>query len=1090
MLDHVLGFSLAHRHLVMAITTLLALVGGWSLLQLPIDAVPDITNIQVQITTEVPALIPEDVERQVTWPIETAMAGIPLLDATRSLSRYGFSQVTVVFEDGTDLYFARQQVAERLAQAREHLPRTAEPRLGPIATGLGEVLVYTVSFAHPGGVGAPFAVANTPGWHANGVYQTPEGVRLTSAAEQAAYLRTVQDWLVVPQLRSVPGIADVDVIGGAKKQYVVNPDLARLTASGLGLQDVVAALERNNRALGGGFVERFGESHVVLADGRVKTIADIGRIVITTRGGTPIHVDDVAQVVINHENRTGAASRDGHEVVMGTVMMLFGENSRAVAAAANARLADIGRGLPPDIALTAVLNRQTLVDAVITTVGINLAEGAVLVAAILMMVLGSLRGALITTAVIPLSMLLTAIGMHQFGISGNLMSLGAIDFGIIVDTAIIIVENCLRRVAEQQRNYGRLLTREERLAETFAATRQMVMPAVFGQAIIITVYIPILLLTGIEGKMFHPMAMTVILALAAAFVLSLTFVPALVALVVSRPLAERENRLMAVARRGYEPVLGAALRLPVPIIGAAVLTFAGGCWLFTRLGSEFIPTLDEGNFACEVTRISSIGMEQSNSMQLRLEGALTEIPEVHMVFAKTGTAGLAFDPMPWNTSDTMIILKPRAQWPDPSASKIVVLEKLERVAEQQLGNRYEFSQPIQLRFNELLAGVRADIAVKLFGDDFDVLLPSAEEIAKALGAVPGAADIRIEQVEGSSNLVVEARTDVAARLGLNVADIHQTVATATAGQEVGVVFEGDRRFSLLVRLAEALRNDPEALKRLPIPVSRSNDGHDTASGHGTISPRSETVGNLANLVFIDGTNQISRDNGKRRIVVQCNVRGRDLGGFVTAAKAHLAENVSLPTGTWIAWGGQFAHYEEARNRLAVVVPLCFAIIFVLLYCTFGGARHALLVFAAVPLALTGGVVALWLRGMPFSISAAVGFIALSGVAVLNGIVLVSCINELRLSGIALDTAVRDGSLLRLRPVLMTALVASVGFIPMAFSVSQGAEVQKPLATVVIGGILTSTVLTLIVLPVLYRTWHRHQDVDPMRHTFTRRSPVF
>ena len=1075
MLDRVLGFSLAHRHLVLAVTMLLALIGGWALLRLPIDAVPDITNVQVQVTTEIPALIPEDVERQVTWPIETAMAGIPNLDTTWSLSRYGFSQVTVVFKDGTDLYFARQQVAERLAQAREHLPRTAEPRLGPIATGLGEVLVYTVSFTHPGGIDAPLAAANTPGWHAQGIYQTPEGARLSTTNEQAAYLRTIQDWVVVPQLRSVPGMADVDVIGGAKKQYVVLPDPARLTAYGLGLREVADAVERNNRALGGGFIERFGESHVVLADGRVKTTADIGRIVITTRGGTPIHVDDVAQVAISQENRTGSASRDGHEVVMGTVMMLFGGNSRAVAAAANVRLTEISRGLPRDIALTVVLSRKTLVDSVIATVGTNLAEGAVLVAAILVMVLGSLRGALITAAVIPLSMLLTAIGMRQFGISGNLMSLGAIDFGIIVDTAVIIVENCLRRLAEQQHHFGRPLTRDERLAETFAATRQMVMPAVFGQAIIITVYIPILLLTGIEGKMFHPMAMTVILALAAAFVLSLTFVPALVALVVNRPLVERENRLMAVARRGYEPVLGAALRLPVPITVAAVFIFAGGCWLFTRLGSEFIPTLDEGNFACEVSRISSIGMEQANRMQLRLEEALKTVPEVQLVFAKTGTAELAFDPMPWNTSDTMIILKPRAEWPDPTTSKAAILEKVQHVAEQQLGNRYEFSQPIQLRFNELLAGVRADVAVKLFGDDFEVLLPTAERIAKALRAVPGAADVRVEQVEGSSNLVVEARKDVAARLGINVADIHETVAMATAGQEVGVVFEGDRRIPLVVRLPEILRNDPEALKRLPIPVPGGDGGADAASGSHTITaPRTETVGSLANLVFVDGTNQISRDHGKRRVVVQCNIRDRDLGGFVTAAKAQLAQNVPLPTGTWITWGGQFAHYEEARDRLAVVVPLCFAIIFLLLYSTFGAARYALLVFTAVPLALTGGVVALWLRGMPFSISAAVGFIALSGVAVLNGVVLVSCINELRRSGVALDAAVRDGSLLRLRPVLMTALVASLGFIPMAFSTSQGAEVQKPLATVVIGGILTSTVLTLIVLPALYRLWHRRE----------------
>jgi len=1063
--------------LVVAVTVLLALVGGWALMRLPIDAVPDITNVQVQVTTEIPALIPEDVERQVTWPIETAMAGVPHLETTWSLSRYGFSQVTVVFKDGTDLYFARQQVAERLAQAREHLPRTAEPRLGPIATGLGEVLVYTVSFAHPQGVDAPRSAAGQAGWHGDGVYQTPEGERLTTTDTQAAYLRTIQDWVVVPQLRTLPGLADVDVIGGAKKQYVVNPDPVRLTAYGLGLRDVADAVERNNRALGGGFIERFGESHVVLADGRVRTTDDIGRIVIATREGTPIHVSDVAQVAISHESRTGSASRDGHEVVMGTVMMLFGGNSRAVAAAANARLTDIRRDLPPDVTLSVVLNRQTLVDSVIKTVGTNLAEGAVLVAAILFVVLGNLRGALITATVIPLCMLLTAIGMRQLGISGNLMSLGAIDFGIIIDTAVIIVENCLRRLAERQQQFARPLLHDERLAEVYAATRQMVVPAVFGQTIIITVYIPILLLTGIEGKMFHPMAMTVILALVAAFVLSLTFVPAMVALVVRRPVVESENRLMAAARRGYAPVLATALRLPGTMMIGAALILACGFWLFTRLGSEFIPTLDEGNFACEVSRIPSIGMEHSNRMQLRLEAALKGIPEVQMVFAKTGTAELAFDPMPWNTSDTMIILKPRSAWPDQTLSKGAVLEKVQRVAEQQLGNRYEFSQPIQLRFNELLAGVRADVAVKIFGDDFAVMLPAAERIAKALRAVPGAVDVRIEQVDGSSNLVVDARRDVAARMGINVADIHETVAMATAGQDVGLVFEGDRRYALVVRLPDVLRNDPEALKRLPIPLSAGIGDSATESasgGHGAAAPRTMPVGNLASLRFVDGTNQISRDNGKRRVVVQCNVRSRDLGGFVTDAKSRLSRDVPLPTGTWIQWGGQFAHYEEARDRLAVVVPLCFAIIFLLLYSTFGAARYAVLVFSAVPLALTGGVAALWLRGMPFSISAAVGFIALSGVAVLNGVVLVSCINELRRSGVALDVAVRDGSLLRLRPVLMTALVASLGFIPMAFSSSQGAEVQKPLATVIIGGILTSTVLTLIVLPALYRLFHWRQ----------------
>ena len=1069
MLDRLIAISITHRYLVLGVAMLLAVAGGFALVRLPIDAVPDITNIQVQITTEIPALIPEDVERQVTWPIETAMAGIPNLDSTWSLSRYGFSQVTAIFKDGTDLYFARQQVAERLSQARDHLPPTADSRLGPIASGLGEVLFYTVNFAHPGGVAATASKKGAPGWQTDGSYRTSEGERLTTSDQQAAYLRVVQDWIVTPQLRGVSGIADVDTLGGAKKQYVVAPDPARLTAYGLSLQELGDALERNNRAKAGGFIERFGESRVVLADGRVHGVEDIGAIVVSTRSGTPILVRDVATVAIGHESRTGSASRDGREVVMGTVLMLLGSNARTVATAANARLQEIAATLPPDVVIATVLNRQTLVDAVIQTVATNLAEGALLVAMILSMVLGNLRGALVATAVIPLSMLLAAIGMKQFGISGNLMSLGAIDFGIIIDTAVIIIENCLRRLTEQRQLLGREATQDERFTECRAAAGQMVRPAVFGQLIIGIVYVPILLLSGIEGKMFHPMAATVILALTGAFILSLTVVPAAVATFARAGQAHRQNRLLRIAHRGYAPLVEHALRKPLLVTLAAVCLFVLACWIFSRLGSEFIPTLDEGNLAFEATRIPSIGMEQSTGMQLRLERAIKEIPEVLTIFSKTGTADLAFDPMPWNTSDNVVVVKPRTQWPDPRASEDSVFARIEAVANQQFGTQNEFSQPIQLRFNELIAGVKADVAVRLFGDDFGVLVPAAERVAKAMKGVRGAADVRVEQVQGASTLTVNALRDAAARIGISTADIQDVVVTATAGREVGLVFDGDRRFSMVVRLAEDLRNDPEVLKRLPIPLPAWEGQAVSDSG-----VRSVPMSSVATVQLGEGTNQISRDNGKRRIVVQCNVRGRDLGGFVEEAKVRVAHDSQLPTGTWVTWGGQYEHYQDARDRLVVAVPVCFLIILLLLYTTFGNLRDAALVFTAVPLALTGGVTSLWLRGMPFSISAAIGFIALSGVAVLNGVVLVSCINEMRQSGTPLVDAIRGGSLMRLRPVLMTALVASLGFIPMALSTSQGAEVQKPLATVVIGGILSSTILTLLVLPALYRLWHRER----------------
>ena len=1079
--DALLRLIVQHRLLVTLLCLALGGIGAWSLTRLPIDAVPDITNVQVQVNTEAAALAPLDIERQVTWPIETAMAGIPGLEGTRSLSRNGFSQVTVVFKDGTDIYFARQQVAERLGQARESLPDGAEPDMGAISTGLGEVLMYTVAFKHPRGAGAVPAAADQAGWQADGGYRTPEGQRLAGDVELASYLRTVQDWIIAPQLKQVPGVAGVDTIGGYERQYLVAPDPFKLASYGLGMHDLVAVLLANNRSAGGRFIERFGRSFVVRADGRVTSIADIGGIVVANRGGTPIHVREVAEVAIGKELRTGSASRDGEESVVGTVLMLLGANSRTVASDASIRLASVRASLPPDVVVDEVLNRQSLVDATIATVEANLIEGALLVTAVLFVMLGNLRGALIAALVIPLSMFLAAIGMVRYGISGNLMSLGAIDFGIIVDAAIIIVENCLRLLAERQHRLGRLLTLQERLHEVFQGAREMVQPVLSGQAIIITVFIPIVLLTGIEGKMFMPMGMTVIFALVASLILSFTLVPALIALVCRGKVAEGDNWAVRIAKRAYAPSLGWALRWRWGVVAASVVLFAASAWGFTRLGTEFVPTLDEGDIAMHAMRIPSTGITQSTAMQLQVEKAIRSVPEVRVAFSKTGTAEMASDPMPPNVSDTFIMLEPRSAWPDPAATKRDVQERIEKAVGALPGNNLEFTQPIQMRFNELISGVRSDVAVKVFGDDYDRLMPAAKAIAAVLSAVPGGADVKVEQVEGLPALSIRIRREAIARLGLNVADVQDLIGTAIGGAEAGVLFEGDRRFPLLVRLPEALRSDPARLRQLPIPLpeqAAAEEGGRPDRGlirPGIPEPRFVPLGSIADLTFEDGLNQISREDGKRRVVVQANVRGRDLGGYVAEAQERIARDVQLPAGTWLTWGGTFENLKEARERLMIIVPAALALILFLLFSTFNSVKYAILVFSGVPLALTGGVAALWLTGMPFSISAAVGFIALSGVAVLNGLVVVGRINHLREGGMELTAAITEGALSKLRPMLMTALVGALGYVPMALATGTGGEVQKPLAAVVIGGILSSAVLTLYVLPALYRLWHRSDE---------------
>ncbi len=1117
MLESVLHFSIKNRWLIVLLTVMAAALGVWSLKKLPIDAVPDITNNQVQINAVAPSLSPIEVEKQVTFPIENALAGIPGLQSTRSLSRNGFAQVTAVFEDDVNIYFARQQVSERLGEARESIPPGVEPIMGPIATGLGEVYMWTVLYEHPHGEGAPIKDGQ-PGWQSDGSYLTAEGRRLNNDLERASYLREVQDWIIRPQLKGVKDVAGVDAIGGYVKQYHVQPDPMKLVSYGLSFAEVIEAIEKNNVSTGAGYVEHKGESYLVRATGRIESVEQLENIVVGTRSGVPIHVRDVVVpggVGVGRELRTGSASENGEEVVVGTAIMLIGANSRTVAAAVDAKMAEVQRSLPTGIKAKPVLNRTKLVDATIRTVEKNLLEGAILVVVVLLLLLGNVRAALICASAIPLSMLMTATGMVQNGVSGNLMSLGAIDFGLIVDGAVIIVENCLRRLGERQHHEGRLLTLQERLHEVMVAAKEMIQPSVFGQAIIITVYIPILALTGVEGKMFHPMAMTVIFALISAFILSMTFVPAMVAILVRGRVTEKDMFLIRWAKAGYEPVVRWAVRLRWAVVAAAVLAFAGAAVLFTRLGQEFVPTLDEKDIAMHAMRIPSTSLSQSQGMQFDVERTVSQFPEVAFIFSKTGTAEMATDPMPPNVSDTFIIFKPTEEWRSEAELDRLIAEKAEELekmgahegeedgheghgghAEVKLeghkgklqklieltvatvpGNNYEFTQPIQMRFNELISGVRGDVAIKVYGDDFERMQRTAQEVLSVLQSIPGAADAKVEQTTGLPVMTVEIDRAAIARYGLSVSDVQEVVAVAMGGREAGLVFEGDRRFDLIVRLPDSLRGRIDALEHLPIPLPRVEEPPQAvrlASATAGLNGASHSeemgfipLGHVATVDIAEGTNQISRENGKRRIVVQCNVRGRDLGSFVQEAQAKVA-SVPLPPGGWLVWGGQYENLVAAKERLTIVVPICFFLIFLLLFSTFKSVKYALLVFSAVPLGLTGGILSLWLRGMPFSISAAVGFIALSGVAVLNGLVMVSFINQLRREGMARDDAIIRGSLVRLRPVLMTALVASLGFVPMAIATGTGAEVQKPLATVVIGGLISSTLLTLVVLPALYR----------------------
>ena len=1054
MLERLIRFSIRHRWLMLVLTAALVALGVWSYQRLPIDATPDITNVQVQINTQAPGYSPLEAEQRVTFPIETAMAGLPKLDYTRSLSRYGLSQVTVMFEDGTDLYFARQQVAERLQQIASQLPEGLDPEMGPISTGLGEIFMYTVE-------------------------AEPNARKSDGTPYTATDLRTLQDWVVRPQLRNTPGVTEVNSIGGYERQIHITPDPAQLVALGFTLHDVVAAIARNNRNVGAGYIERNGQQFLVRVPGQLADLDAIGNIVLDRREGVPIRVRDVATVAEGKELRTGAATQNGHEVVVGTTFMLLGANSREVSRAAAARLEAANASLPPGVHAKPVYDRTVLVDRTIHTVAKNLIEGALLVILVLFLLLGNVRASLITALVIPLAMLFTIIGMVRGGVSGNLMSLGALDFGLIVDGAVIIIENCLRRFGETQHRLGRVLDQEERFDVTASATAEVIRPSLFGLGIITAVYLPIFALSGVEGKMFHPMAITVVLALTGAMLLSLTFVPAAIATFLRGRVDEHDNRLMRWSRQRYTPMLDWALRHRAPVVAGTALLVIGCALLATRLGSEFVPSLDEGDITLQPLRIPGTGLEQSVAMQKTLEQRMRQFPEVANVFSKIGTAEVATDPMPPSMADTFLMLKPREQWPDPRKPKAELIEELETAAREIPGSNYEFTQPIQMRTNELISGVRSDVAVKVYGDDLGQLARLAARVERVMRGVPGAEDVKAEQVTGLPLLTVTPDPAALARYGLNPGDVQDTVATAIGGETAGQLFEGDRRFDLVVRLPEALRQDPAVLADLPIPLPQGVESDESSREASWRSggPRTVPLREVAEVQIQRGPNQINRENGKRRVVITANVRERDLGGFVADLRTRIGRDVKLPEGYWIDYGGTFEQLISASQRLAVVVPVTLALIFALLFMAFGSAKDAAIVFSGVPLALTGGVIALALRGIPLSISAGVGFIAWSGVAVLNGLVMIAFIRRLREQGDPLENAVRDGALGRLRPVLMTALVASLGFLPMALNVGAGSEVQRPLATVVIGGILSSTALTLLVLPVLYRWVHRDRTVQ-------------
>ncbi|WP_350544500.1 MULTISPECIES: CusA/CzcA family heavy metal efflux RND transporter [unclassified Pseudoalteromonas] len=1036
MINWIVSFAVKRRMLVLALTFLFAGFGVYNIQNLAVDAVPDITNVQVQINTKAQGFTPLEVEQRITYLVETAMAGIPKLDYTRSLSRYGLSQVTVIFDEGTDIYWARQQIGERIQSIRSDLPNNVEPNLGPIASGLGEIFTYSVHAA-------------------------PNALKEDGTAYNAEDLRTLQDWVIRPQLLKVKGVTEINSQGGFERQYQVAPVPEKLIAYKLTISDVISALEVNNSNRGAGYIERFDGQYLVRSPGQLKTLEDIANTVVAKRDDAPVRIKDVANVLLGKELRTGAATYNGEETVLGTAMMLIGENSRVVAKAMADKLVDVQKSLPAGVIVEAVYDRTTLVDKTIATVQTNLFEGAVLVIVVLLLLLGNVTGALITAMVIPLSMLFAVTGMVGNRVSGNLMSLGAIDFGLIVDGAVIVVENCLRQLGVAQHKHGRLLTLNERLNVVTAATKEVFTPAVFGIVIIMLVYLPLFALSGVEGKMFQPMAFTVVAALIGALIFGVTFVPAAIAVFVRGKVNETENAVMRGVKKVYKPLLGISLKLPWLMVGIATALVLVLGFKVKNMGAEFLPQLDEGDIAMHALRITGTGIEQSVQMQKELEQAILKQPEVANVFSKIGTADVASDPMPPNVADTFLMLKPQKQWPNPALTKEELVQQIRTRVNDVPGNNYEFTQPIEMRFNELIAGVRADVALRIYGDDLSVLKEFGEKATGLMRNIAGATDVRLEQMEGLPTLSVTPMRDHMALLGLSVNDIQQTLAAAVGGVQTGLIFEGDKRFSLLVRLDRRWSSDVSALARLPVALPKDSN------------PELAFVplGEVATISIEKGPNQINRESGKRNVVVTANVEGRDLASFVSDAQASMNESLNLPSGYWLEYGGTFEQLQSASKRLSLVVPVTLLLIFGLLYSAFGSLRDSLIIFSGVPLALTGGVLALLLRDMPLSISAGVGFIALSGVAVLNGVVMLSFIKQLRSDGLSLFDAIHSGALQRLRPVLMTALVASLGFIPMALNSGTGSEVQKPLATVVVGGIISSTLLTLLILPALYKLVH-------------------
>ena len=1032
--ERIIQFSIQNAIWVLLFACTWIAVGIYSYQKLPIDAVPDITNTQVQINTQAKGFTALEVEQRITYPIENAMAGIPDLELTRSISRYGLSQVTIVFKDGTDIYWARQQINQRIQEAQSELPAQIAPTMSPVSTGLGEIYQWVLK-ADPNA-------------------KKPDGTAYTPMD-----LREIQDWIVRPQLQRVKGVAEVNSIGGFEKTYVVSPDLNRMQQLNISLEQLQQALAQNNENRGAGYIEDNGQQLTVRVPGAFNGLSDIENTMLSSPNGSPIRVGDIAQVSIGHDLRTGGATYNGKETVLGVAMMAMGGNSRTVSKAVDAKLQDIQNSLPKGVVIETVYDRTTLVEKAIKTVQKNLVEGAILVIIILFLFLGNIRAALITACVIPLSMLFTLTGMAQKNISANLMSLGALDFGIIVDGAVVIVENCIRRLAHTQQLLKRPLTQSERFKEVFLAARQARRPLIFGQLIILVVYLPIFALSGVEAKMFHPMALTVVLALVAAIILSITFVPAAVALWVKGDIQEKESRWMLWLKAKYQQTLDISYQYKavVLIFALCVLVITG--FISTKLGSEFAPQLSEGDFAVQQLRSPSTGLEESLRIQKNTEKLLLKsFPEIKAVFARTGTAEVATDVMPPNISDGYIMLKPRSEWPNPKESLDELRGRMVTYLATIPGNNSEFSQPIELRFNELISGVRSDVGVKIFGDDMNVLNTEATKISKIIQQISGSSAVKVEQTSGLPLLNVEVNKTLAAQYGLSVRSIQDLVATSIGGQSVGEILEGDRRFDFVIRLGE---QDRSVASVSQLPIQLPNGG-------------SILLSDVAQVSTIEGINQVSRENGKRRVVVTTNVEGRDLGSFVSDVQTQL-KAYTLPSGYWIEYGGQFENLASAKARMQIVIPLALITIFILLMAVFHNVKESLLVFTGVPFALTGGVLFLWLRDIPLSMSAGIGFIALSGVAVLNGLVMLTFIKELR-DKYPVHKAVWQGAILRLRPVLMTACVASLGFVPMALATGTGAEVQRPLATVVIGGIISSTLLTLVLLPVLYR-WINEKKVS-------------